>query len=334
MKCEMCFDDCLDLPSLTQIQGNHNCIQKYIGHVILESMIWFDLIWLDIPNLTENNIHYGHDSFGYTADLQSTSTFPFHFHFHILDAPGLEKVIRKMPKEWRKSCCSIFWEKPHFSHSLKEEEDRVLSLSKSSFVLLNFRCLFDCNQFQPFSQSNREGVSSSLTNDKITFSFFLDFHQLLRISRFQIGFHFHRFSQFSNEKVEIKFKTYFANAVEISMISIKLIKITIYQITIKKKKKNDDCFRFARITNNHQTCKNEKQSEWSWNFIHCLFSWLQKRKEKMVKLSNSFSYFNKQLSFILIHSTSSNQISQNHDEKRKRKWTSSTTIERIQYPIV
>ena len=22
MKCELCFDDCLDLPSLTQIQGN------------------------------------------------------------------------------------------------------------------------------------------------------------------------------------------------------------------------------------------------------------------------------------------------------------------------
>ena len=163
--------------------------------------------------------------------------------------------------------------------------------------------------------------------------FFLDFHQLLRISRFQICFHFHRFQQFSNEKVEIKFKTYFANAVEISMISIKLIKITIYQITIQKKKKNDNCFGFARIANNHQNCKNEKQSEWSWNFIHCLFSWLQKRKEKIVKLSNSFSYFNKQLSFILIQHHQI-KISQNYDEKRKRKWTSSTTIEQIQYPIV
>ena len=96
MKCELCFDnDCLDLPSLTQIQGNvyiHGCM----GYVILESMIWFDLIWIDIPNLTENNIHYGNESFKYTADLQATSTFPFHFHFHVIDASVLETVIREM----------------------------------------------------------------------------------------------------------------------------------------------------------------------------------------------------------------------------------------------
>ena len=99
---EMCFDDCLDLPSLTKIQGNrHDRIHEYMGYVILESMIWFDLIWfdliwLDIPNPTENNIHYGEGSFEYTADLQATSTFPFHFHFHVLDAPALENVIRRM----------------------------------------------------------------------------------------------------------------------------------------------------------------------------------------------------------------------------------------------
>ena len=81
MKCELCFDDCLDLPSLTQIQGKQYFIHYYMGYVILESMIWFDLIWLDIPNLTENNIDYGDSSFGYTADLQATSTFPFHFIF-------------------------------------------------------------------------------------------------------------------------------------------------------------------------------------------------------------------------------------------------------------
>ena len=97
MKCELCFDNCLDLPSLTQIQGNQDNIHKYMGYVILESMIWFDLIWLDIPNLTEDNIHYGEGSFEYTADLQATSTFPFHFHFHVLDASALENVIRRMP---------------------------------------------------------------------------------------------------------------------------------------------------------------------------------------------------------------------------------------------
>ena len=107
MKCELCCDDdCLDLPSLTEIKGyGDSNIHYYMGYVILESMIWFDLIWfdliwLDIPNLTENNIHYGRGSFRFTADLQATSTFPFHFHFHVLDAPALEKVIREKPKEW------------------------------------------------------------------------------------------------------------------------------------------------------------------------------------------------------------------------------------------
>ena len=43
MKCELCCDDdndCLDLPSLIEIQGN-DCwgIHRYMGHVILESMI-------------------------------------------------------------------------------------------------------------------------------------------------------------------------------------------------------------------------------------------------------------------------------------------------------
>ena len=98
MNYELCFDDCLDLPSLTQIQGNQDGIHACMGYVILESMIWFDLIWLDIPNLTENNIHYGEISFENTADLQATSTFPFHFHFHVLDAPALENVIRGMSK--------------------------------------------------------------------------------------------------------------------------------------------------------------------------------------------------------------------------------------------
>ena len=100
MKCELCCDnDCLDLPSLTQIQGNGDYVHRYMGYVILESMIWFDLIWLDIPNLTENNIHYGKGSLKYTADLQSTSTFPFiSILFSRLDASALENVIRKMSR--------------------------------------------------------------------------------------------------------------------------------------------------------------------------------------------------------------------------------------------
>ena len=40
MKYELCCDDdCLDLPSLTQIEGNQDYIHQYMGYVILESMI-------------------------------------------------------------------------------------------------------------------------------------------------------------------------------------------------------------------------------------------------------------------------------------------------------
>ena len=40
MKCELCCDnDCLDLPSLTEIQGNSEGIHDCMGYVILESMI-------------------------------------------------------------------------------------------------------------------------------------------------------------------------------------------------------------------------------------------------------------------------------------------------------
>ena len=40
MKCELCCDnDCLDLPSLTQIQGNGDWNYTSMGYVKLESMI-------------------------------------------------------------------------------------------------------------------------------------------------------------------------------------------------------------------------------------------------------------------------------------------------------
>ena len=39
MKCELFFDGCLDLPSLTQIQGNKEGIHENMGYVILKSMI-------------------------------------------------------------------------------------------------------------------------------------------------------------------------------------------------------------------------------------------------------------------------------------------------------
>ena len=70
----MCFDDCLDLPSLTQIMGSHKGIHEYIGCVILES--GNDFIYpssIDIPNLTFDSINYGSYSFFSTAQIIITS---------------------------------------------------------------------------------------------------------------------------------------------------------------------------------------------------------------------------------------------------------------------
>ena len=131
--------------------------------------------------------------------------------------------------------CRNIWETRENRISLTRWKKKQ---KKIEFCRCRNRCLFDCNQFQPFSQSNREGVSSSLTNAKNhTFLFFLEFHQLLRTSRFQTSFHIAPFQQSSNQKEERKqnkFKTCFANAVEISIISTNLIKITLSQITIQK----------------------------------------------------------------------------------------------------
>ena len=123
-------------------------------------LIWFDLIWIDIPNLTESNIHYGEYSFGYTADLQATSTFPFPF----------SRFRCFCSRKSHSKNVEIFEKLEKTAFLLLAERRRKLSSIVVEivvcFVLLNFCHLFDYNQFQPFSQSNREGVSSSLTNAK------------------------------------------------------------------------------------------------------------------------------------------------------------------------
>ena len=127
-----------------------------------------------------------------------------------------------------------------------------------------------------------------------------------------------------------KFKTFFPNAIEISIISTNLIKITFSQITIQKE------WRLVSFCENwKQSAKSAKMKN-KTNEISFLVCFHHCRKEKKKRLSSSFSSFNKQLPFILAHSISSNQsqsITINHNEKRKRwKWTSSTTIEQIETP--
>ena len=105
MKCELyCDNDCLDLPSLAFIYCTSDCgyIHRYMGHVILESMILCNTSdKLDIPNLAEDNIEYAkYRPFEFTADLQATSTFSFYSNY-TLDAPALAEVIRWKSKYLR-----------------------------------------------------------------------------------------------------------------------------------------------------------------------------------------------------------------------------------------
>ena len=96
-------------------------------------------------------------------------------------------------------------------------------------------------------------------------------------------------------------------------------------------KKNDDWFRFARIDSNLRNLLKWKTKRMRF---HSFFVFIITEKKRKKRLSNSFSSFNKQLPFILTHSIIK-AITNNHNEKRKRwKWTSSTTIEQVENPIV
>ena len=84
-------------------------------------------------------------------------------------------------------------------------------------------------------------------------------------------------------------------------------------------------------------CKNEKQNEWSWNFISflvCFHHCRKERKDCQIHFHPSTNNFHP-FSLIQYHQTNHNQSQSNHDENEKRKrwkWTSSTTIEQIETP--
>ena len=118
MKYELYFDNnnCVDLPSLTkiQIQGNGNWIHEYMGHVILEGMIWYDLINKTFRISQKTTFIMGKIHLN-TLLILKQQVFNIHFHFHNLDASVLAKYIRNMPKRWDEnsdpdSDCSIYWE--------------------------------------------------------------------------------------------------------------------------------------------------------------------------------------------------------------------------------
>ena len=70
-----CYIIFVDLPSLRKIQCPEQTEQVFqnMGIVVLESNIFKEDIIIDIPNLVDNCIDYGRNSFIKTADLQSKS---------------------------------------------------------------------------------------------------------------------------------------------------------------------------------------------------------------------------------------------------------------------
>ena len=203
-----------------------------MGYVILESMIWFDLIWfdkLDIPNLTENNIHYGEESFYHTADLQATSIFLF-----------------LLFSRFRCSCSR----KSHSRNvEIFEKLDKTAFLSlagrrrrKSSSVVVEIVVCLIATNFNHSANPIAREFHPVWQMRKITLFFLFILSRISPIvANKQISNLFPHFS-FStilkskrrNKAKQNKFKTFFANAVEISIISTDLIKITLSRIAIQK----------------------------------------------------------------------------------------------------
>ena len=57
------------------------------------------ILFSDIPNLTESNINYGDNAFLHVAKIDAKGNISF-LLYYLLDAPDLEKAIRKMSKWW------------------------------------------------------------------------------------------------------------------------------------------------------------------------------------------------------------------------------------------
>ena len=214
---------------------------------------------------------------------------------------------------------------------MKTRENRV-SLTrwkkkKIEFCRCRHRCLFVCNQFQPFSQSNREGVSSSLTNAKNhTFlSFFLSrispivankqisnlfphfsFSTILKWKRrkkakqiqnilCKCGWDFDHFDQFDQNHA---FSNHNPKRMTIGFVLRELLTII-------------------------KHCKNEKQNEWSWNFISFLVCFHHCRKERKKERKECQNHFhpstNNFHSFSLIQYHQTNQTNHNQTTMRMRR---------------
>ena len=138
--------------------------------------------------------------------------------------------------------CRIIWKTRENRISLTRWKKK----KKIEFCRCRNRCLFDYNQFQPFSQSNREGVSSSLTNAKnYTFpSFFLSISNISNCCELADFKHLSTFLVFNNPQKEI-YETKHALQIGLRLRSFRWI-WSKSSFLKSQPRKNDDCFRFTR----------------------------------------------------------------------------------------
>ena len=207
-----------------------------IGFTVIWDMwywkVWFDLIWLNRHSKSHWKQH---------------SLWKWIILLHCRFASNKYFSISFSFSRFRCSCSRKSHSKNAERMGWKLKKTAFLSLAErrrrksSSAVVEIVVCLIATNFNHSANPIARE-FHPVWQMRKITLffhSFFLEFHQLSQTSRFQTSFYISRFQQSSNQKEERnqnKFKTCFANAVEISTISTNLIKITLSQITIQKEK--------------------------------------------------------------------------------------------------
>ena len=145
MKCELCCDDnCLDLPSLTEIQGNrYDGIHRYMGYVKLESMIWFDLIWYDM--IRHSKSHWKQHSLWkifillhcrFASNKYFSISFPFSRFRCSCSRKSHSRKVEDFNRKKRKILLFHFLRNPSLSLAERRKRKSSLSLSKSLFVFL------------------------------------------------------------------------------------------------------------------------------------------------------------------------------------------------------
>ena len=249
--------------------------------------VWFDMIWFDLNRHSKSHwkqyslrkwIIYIHCWFA------SNKYFFISFSFSRFRCSCSRKLHSRNAErmEWK-------LEKTTFL-SLAEKRRRESSSIVVEIVICSVWIFIVCLITINFNHSSNPIAREfypvwQMRKVILFFLFFLEFHQLLRTSRFQIYFHISYFQQSSSQKEEIKqiqnilckcgwdfdhFHQFDQNRV----------------FSNHKSTKNDDCFRFARIDNNLRNLQIWKTKRMRFHFLFVFI--ITEKKERIVKFNFIF----------------------------------------------